>query len=52
MTRKIFSENEQQNIINKYITEHLSMEKIGGMYGVSRRVISRILKNNNIPENG
>lgn len=48
MKKVIFSEEEKEEIINKYINEHMSMTDIGKEKNVSRTVISRILKENNI----
>lgn len=48
MKKKIFSDDDVQEIIKKYIEEHVSMSKIGECFNVSRTVISRILKENNV----
>lgn len=49
MKRKDFSQKEINKIINLYQNEHLSLTKIGEEFQVSRSVITRIIKENNIP---
>lgn len=51
MKKIIFSENELKDIIYLYTNSHTSMRKIGEKYNVSKTVIARILKENNIPMN-
>lgn len=51
MQKKIFSPQELQTILQLYTEQHLSMAKIGEQFGVSKTVISRILKENNIQIN-
>ena len=48
MRKIIFSDEQLQDIFFQYNEKHLSMELIGKKYQVSRTVISRILKENNI----
>lgn len=48
MKKRKFEEKEIQNILDKYLNEHLSMKEIGEIYNCSRTVISRVLKENNI----
>lgn len=48
MKKIIFSDEQLQEIIETYTNEHLSMSKIGKKFGVSKEVISRVLKENNI----
>lgn len=49
MKKIVFSEEQLRDIFAKYQNEHISMAKIGEKYNVSKTVISRILKENNIP---
>lgn len=51
MAKKEFSQEQIQDIINKYQNEHYAMQKIGETYNVSRSVIGRILKENNVSIN-
>lgn len=51
MAKKEFSQEQIQDIINKYQNEHYAMQKIGETYNVSRKVINRILIENNISIN-
>lgn len=46
-----FTKEQLEDIFNKYQNEKLSMSKIGEVYGVSKTVISRVLKENSIEIN-
>ena len=48
MRKIIFTTEETQSIINDYNNNHISTNKIAAKFGVSKGVISRILKENNI----
>jgi len=48
MKKITFSKEQLEWIINEYTNNHLSMQKIGKKLGVSKSVISRVLKENNI----
>lgn len=48
MRKIVFSDEQINEIITQYTIEHLSMRIIGENFGVSRNVITRILKENNI----
>lgn len=48
MKKISFSDEQIKEILNLYINQKLGMEKIGKLYGVSKTVISRILKENKI----
>lgn len=48
MKRIEFTEQQLLKIFYLYDEAHLSMKKIGEEFGVSRSVISRVLKENNI----
>jgi hypothetical protein len=43
-----FTDEQIQDIIKKYSKENLSLSTIGEIYGVSRTVITRIIKENNV----
>ena len=43
-----FTDEQQKDIIDLYINQKKSMVDIGTQYGVSKTVISRILKENQI----
>ena len=49
MKKILFSEKQINDIIHKYKVENYSQKNIGEIYGVSKNVIARILKENNIP---
>lgn len=51
MKKIIFSEEQLKDIIYKYQIKKYSLRKLGELYNVSKTVISRILKENNIPTN-
>ena len=51
MKKITFSKEQLEWIINEYTNNHLSMQKIGEKLGVSKSVISRVLKENNIQIN-
>lgn len=51
MKKIVFSENELKDIIYLYTNSHTSMRKIGEKYNVSKTVITRVLKENNVPIN-
>lgn len=46
--KKEFSQEQIADIIKKYTKEYLSLRKISELYKVSRKVITRIIKENNI----
>ena len=48
MKRIEFSKEEIEKIINLYVNKNIGMAKIGAMFNVSKSVISRIIKENNI----
>ena len=45
---KNFNDNEIKQIIELYVMEKFSLSKIGDEFNVSKKVISRILKENSI----
>lgn len=47
MKKVTFSEKQIKDILSKYNNEHLSLKRIGELYGVSRTVITRIMNENN-----
>lgn len=51
MRKKEFTKEQLNDIFEKYQNEKLSMTKIGEQYGVTKTVISRVLKENNIKIN-
>lgn len=50
--KKEFTTNEIDEIVNYYINDNLSCEKIGDLYNVSKNPIKRILKNLNLLRQG
>lgn len=48
MKKIIFNESQTQDIIKKYLNENKALSTISKELGVSRPVISRVLKENNI----
>lgn len=48
MKKIIFSESEEAEIVNLYITQQLSTREIGKRFGVSKETINRVLKANNV----
>lgn len=48
MKKVVFTEEQIQDICDKYQNDHLGMSKIGTIYGVSKTVIARVLKENKI----
>lgn len=48
MQKKTFNQNELKQIIQLYTKDKLSLQKIGNKFNVSRGVITRVLKENNI----
>lgn len=51
MKKKIFTTEELEQIIQLYCKDKLSMKEIGTIFGVSKTVISRVLKEHNIENN-
>lgn len=48
MQKKIFTKQEVENMIDLYQNQHKTLQQIGENFNVSRTVISRIFKENNI----
>lgn len=48
MKKIIFTQEQLNDIINKYQNQHLSLKSIGEEYNVSRSTITRLLKQNNV----
>jgi len=48
MKKVVFTNEQIKDIINEYVNNHISMQNISIKYNVSREVISRVLKENNI----
>lgn len=51
MKKVIFSQKQNEQIIKMYTKDKMTMANIGKQFGVSRTVISRILKENSIENN-
>lgn len=52
MKRVEFTIEQLEDIFNKYQNEHLSLKKIGEIYGVSRTVITRVFKEHEVEITG
>ena len=48
MKKKEFTQEQLNDIIDLYVNQHMSLKSIGTKYNVSRTVITRIVKENNI----
>ena len=48
MKKIVFTDEQIQEILDLYVNQEIGMNKIGKLYNVSKTVISRILKENNI----
>lgn len=48
MKKKFFTNEQIKDIIDLYVNQHIGMVKIGEKYNVSKSVILRVLKENNI----
>lgn len=48
MRKKEFTQEQLDDIIDLYVNQHISLTLIGKRYNVSRTVITRVVKENNI----